>query len=169
MLTLQYIPYVQIQNLSSEERIEKLLGLVSEDRIILLEGRLKKDEEVALIQKTMEQIGENSDSNFRGIELSTIDPNLNKDTDMEFVKKLKNTFMNILLGDRQGMTVVGPASIVKEIKQDPEKIELFINNLSTQVETNLKDSKQKSSKNDSGTQSSTSKSKSARKPIKKRR
>ena len=31
----------------------------------------------------------------------------------------------MLLGDRQGLTVIGPATIVKEIKKDPNKIELL--------------------------------------------
>ena len=30
-----------------------------------------------------------------------------------------------LMGDREGITVIGPATIVKEIKRDPNKIELF--------------------------------------------
>ena len=31
----------------------------------------------------------------------------------------------MLLGNRQGLTIIGPASIVKEIKQDPDKIQLL--------------------------------------------
>ncbi len=31
----------------------------------------------------------------------------------------------MVLGDRQGMTIIGPANVVKEIKQDPDKIQLF--------------------------------------------
>jgi len=34
-------------------------------------------------------------------------------------------FINLLLGDRNGITIIGPASIVKEIKKDPNKIELL--------------------------------------------
>jgi hypothetical protein len=29
------------------------------------------------------------------------------------------------LGERQGLTIIGPASIVKEIKKDPNKIQLL--------------------------------------------
>lgn len=131
MLTLQYIPYVQIQDLSTEQRIQKLLHLVSENKILLIEGKLKKEEEASLIQRTMEAIGEHDDNSFKGIELSTIDP---KKRNEEFFAQLKTSFVNMLLGDRKGMTVIGPASIVKEIKQDPEKIELLINNLSTKID-----------------------------------
>jgi hypothetical protein len=31
----------------------------------------------------------------------------------------------MLVGDRLGVTIIGPASIVREIKQDPEKIQVF--------------------------------------------
>ena len=37
----------------------------------------------------------------------------------------RNAIFNMLLGDRQGMTIIGPASVVKEIKKDPNKIELL--------------------------------------------
>ena len=31
----------------------------------------------------------------------------------------------MLLGDREGITIIGPASVVKEIRRDPNKIQLF--------------------------------------------
>ena len=33
--------------------------------------------------------------------------------------------MKMVLGDRTGMTCVGPATIVSEIKKNPNKIELY--------------------------------------------
>ena len=130
MLTLQYLTHSQIENLSHDQRINKLLELVSDNKIIILEGRLRKEEETELIARTMEEIGKNDDNEFKGIELSTIEPRKKKH-DQEFFKKMKELFINMLLGDRIGMTIIGPATIVKEIKQDPEKIELFINNLTS--------------------------------------
>ena len=130
MLTLQYLTHSQIENLSHDQRINKLLELVSDNKIIILEGRLRKEEETELIARTMEEIGKNDNNEFKGIELSTIEPRKKKH-DQEFFKKMKELFINMLLGDRIGMTIIGPATIVKEIKQDPEKIELFINNLTS--------------------------------------
>jgi hypothetical protein len=118
MLTLQFIPYVEIEHLSSDERIDKLLKVVKLNKIIVLEGRLKPNEEADLIAKTMRSI---SDS-FTGIELSVIYP---ESKDEDFFKKLRHSFINMLLGDRRGMTIIGPANIVAEIKQDPDKIQLF--------------------------------------------
>jgi hypothetical protein len=118
MLTLQFIPYSEIEMLSSSKRITKLLHLVKTDKIILLEGRLRSEEEAELIKKTMESIG----PKFSGIELSVVYP---ENKDRALFKKIRQAFLNLMLGDRRGMTIIGPANIVKEIKQDPDKIQLF--------------------------------------------
>jgi hypothetical protein len=117
-LTLQFLPYAEIATLDSQKRIVKLLKLVKQNKIILLEGKLKSNEEGELIRKTMEEI----DEKFKGIELSVIYP---EKKNAAFMAKMRTVFVNMLLGDRNGFTIIGPASIVKEIKQDPDKIQLF--------------------------------------------
>ncbi len=119
MVTFQFIPYQDIQQLSSVKRVNKLLNIVKEDRIVIMEGRLRKEEEADLIEITMEEIT----PKFKGIELSVIYPDKNKQQDA--LQKMKSTMANILLGDRQGFTIIGPASIVKKIERNPDKIELF--------------------------------------------
>jgi hypothetical protein len=119
MLTLQYIPYSEIEQLASEKRVEKILDVVKKNRIVLLEGRLKREEETELIKQTMESI----DDDFKGIELGTIDPARKENA--AILAKIKKSMVSILMGDRIGMTIIGPATIVKEIKQDPEKIQVF--------------------------------------------
>ncbi|MBU4492846.1 MAG: DUF2073 domain-containing protein [Nanoarchaeota archaeon] len=118
MLTLQFVPYTEIEYLSSVGRIRKLLNITKENRIVLLQGRLRKEEETELIKATMEEI----DKDFKGIELSVIYPD-KKESDL--FRKIKRNFVNMLLGDRQGLTIIGPASVVREIKKDPDKIQLF--------------------------------------------
>ncbi len=118
MLTLQFVPYEEIEGLGSNERIKKLLGMVKDDKIVVLEGRLRKEEEAALIRRTMEEISER----FKGIELSVVYPDRKKAT---FGKTIKSNIADMLLGQRQGLTVLGPASLIKEIRKDPDKIQLF--------------------------------------------
>ena len=117
-LTLQFIPYHEINDLGSARRVKKLLDIVKQDKIVLLEGRLKKQEETDLIEITMEEIS----NKFKGIELAVINPDVKKGG---IGSKMKNTFASALLGDRVGFTIIGPASVVKEIKQNPDKIELL--------------------------------------------
>ena len=120
MVTFQFIPFHDIERLSSAKRVNKLLNIVKDNKIVLMEGRLKKQEEADLIEITMEEIS----PKFKGIELSVVYPDKNKQTN---VQKMKGVFANVLLGDRQGMTIIGPASIVKKIEKNPDKIELFTN------------------------------------------
>lgn len=119
MLTLRFVPYNEIEYLSSARRVHKLLEIVKEDKVVLLEGRLKKEEEKDLIEITMENI----DEKFRGIELAVINPDREKD--INFFRKVKVGFINMVLGDRRGFTVIGPATIISEIKKNPNKIELY--------------------------------------------
>ncbi len=120
MVTLQFIPYAEIEDLSSIGRIRKLLNVAKEDKIVLLQGRLKKEEETELIKATMEEINKD----FKGIELAVIEPKSNRDAG--FMQKFRQGIVNSLLGYQQGITLIGPASIVKDIKKDPHKIELLM-------------------------------------------
>lgn len=118
MVTLQLLPYTAIESLSSIGRIKMLLDIAKQNKIVLLQGRLKKEEETELIKVTMEEINKE----FKGIELAVIHPSLSQLTGFQ---KIKNDLVSAVLGDRQGLTIIGPASVVKEIKKDPNKIELL--------------------------------------------
>lgn len=121
MLTLQYIPLNEIENLDSQDKIRKLLSLVKEDKILLVEGRLTPGEEAKLIESTMEEITKS----FKGIEICTVYPQRKKE--VQFFHRLRKEVLN-MLGYRQGITIIGPASIIKDIKRDPTKIELLTRN-----------------------------------------
>jgi hypothetical protein len=119
MLKINFLPYSEIEHLGTYQRIKKILNIVRDKRIIILEGRLKREEEAELIKVTMEEI----DKTFKGIELAVIYPG---DTLGEtLLGQIRSNVAGLLLGDRQGMTIVGPATIVKEIKKDPNNIELL--------------------------------------------
>jgi len=118
MVTFQFIPYSNIEHLTSAKRVNKILNIVKNDKIVILEGRLRKQEEADLIEITMEEISQK----FKGIELSVVYPDKDKYVGLQ---KIKAGFVNMLLGDRQGLTIIGPASIVRKIEQNPNKIELF--------------------------------------------
>lgn len=122
MLILRFVAYSEIENLTSIGRIRKLLNIAKEDKIVVLQGKLKKEEEKELIKATMEEIN----SEFKGIELAVIE---DISTDSTGFSRLKHSLINRVLGDRQGLTIIGPASIVKEIKKNPKKIELLTNDM----------------------------------------
>ena len=119
MVTFQFIPYQEIEHLTSVKRVNRLLNIVKEEKIVIMEGRLTKEEEADLIEITMEEIS----PKFKGIELSVIYPDK---ASQDAMQKLRGLFANLLLGDRIGLTIIGPASIVKKIEKNPDKIELYM-------------------------------------------
>ncbi|MEK6916629.1 MAG: DUF2073 domain-containing protein [Nanoarchaeota archaeon] len=131
MLTLEFIPYTEIANLDSESRIKKLINVVKQEKIVLLEGRLKEEEETELIKKTMEAITDK----FTGIELGVINP---QEKDTSFYQTVQKVLARILLGKREGFTIIGPANIVKQIKKDPNKIQLFTKDSNKKKKSKMK-------------------------------
>ena len=120
MVTLQLMPYSEIEGLSSLGRIRKLLDAAKDDTVVLLQGRLKAEEEVELIKATMEKVNKE----FKGIELAVVKPRRPKEGGLAAIR---SDIINAVLGDRQGFTLVGPANIVKAIKKDPDRIQLMMN------------------------------------------
>lgn len=118
-LTLQFVPYGDIEKLDGSTRIKKLLKIILQDKIILLQGKLKPEEEVQLIEETMELVG--NSRKFKGIELATITSNNKKPFEL-----FKNKIASLLIGERDSLTVIGPATLVKDIKRNPKKVELLL-------------------------------------------
>ena len=119
--SLRFIPFTEIENLSSSERIKKILDIVLENRIVIIQGRLKNEEETRLIEDTMVMIGRIK--GFKGIELAVLQPNSNN---MSIVSRVKHNLANALVSSHDALTIIGPASIVREIRKDPRKAEVFM-------------------------------------------
>ena len=119
---IQFLPYSEFKNLDSDRRIRKILGIVLGNNIMILQGRLLPEEETRLIGDTMAMI--EHVKGFKGIELAVISGN----GDGGFFSRMKKNFANVLAGgDLGAVTIIGPATIVKEIKRNPKKIELLLN------------------------------------------
>lgn len=120
-LSLQVIPYSEVNTLSIGERVKKILNLVLGNRIVILHGRLRSEEEARLIEDTMALV--DHVKGFKGIELAVIEPSM-KGASM--MVKMRHELAKTLVGDNSALTVIGPASVIKEIKRDPKKIELLL-------------------------------------------
>lgn len=120
-LSLHVIPFSEVQELTISERVKKLLNLVLENKIVILHGRLRPEEEARLIEDTMVMV--DHIKNFKGIELAVIEPDLRKEG---ILVKMRHGVAKKLVGDSSSLTVVGPASVIKEIKRDPKKLELLL-------------------------------------------
>jgi len=120
-LGLHILPFSEMRQLGISERVKKILSLVLGNKIVIFHGRLRAEEEARLIEDTMAMV--DHIKNFKGIELAVIEPNLKNET---FFVKITHGIMKNIIGDSGALTVIGPASIIKEIKRDPKKLELLL-------------------------------------------
>jgi|GEM_PF-810093 hypothetical protein len=116
MLTIQYLPYTQIELLNSQQRIQLMLSLLKNGKVILIDGRLSSNDEALLIRETMSMINED----FNGVEIGVMRDHKEKN----WISKIKYSLAKALIGDRNGITLVGPAKIISELRSHPENVEL---------------------------------------------
>ncbi len=119
--SIHFLPYSEIRELNSNERIKKILGIILANSILILQGKLLPEEETRLIGDTMAMIGHVK--NFKGVELAVISENGRRGFFGKIGKGLANALSG---GDLGAVTIIGPATIVKDIKRNPKKIELFL-------------------------------------------
>jgi len=120
-LTLQFMPFSEIAKLNSLDRIKKLLKIILNNKVVVLQGRLKADEETRLIEDTMIMVG--NISGFKGVELAVISQDAGE---IGKFQKLKFGLAKALTGAHNSLTIIGPATIIKEMKKDPKKLEMMI-------------------------------------------
>lgn len=120
-LSLHIMPFSEISELAIPARVKKILNLVLGNKVVILQGRLRAEEEIRLIEDTMAMVDHVKE--FKGIELAVIEPNNGKEG---IFYKMRKGIAKSLVGHTNALTVIGPASVVKEIKKDPKKIEVFL-------------------------------------------
>jgi hypothetical protein len=120
-LSLHVLPFSEVASLGISQRVKKILSLVLGNKIVILHGRLRAEEEARLIEDTMALV--DHVKSFKGIELAVIEPNLK---DKNIFVKMRHGIAKRLVGDNSALTVIGPASVIKEIKRDPKRLELFL-------------------------------------------
>ncbi len=109
---IELVAAKSLEGKSSAEKVSLVLGAVKKDKIVVLETPLSHQEEKMLIEKTMQQVSDK----FSGIEISTFG---------EQNDDLKSRLVKMLGGKTYGFTVIGPSHLVKQIKRDPDKLNLF--------------------------------------------
>lgn len=120
-ITLHFIPLSELSGLDSTERIKKLLKIIMANKVIVIQGRLKAEEETRLIEDTMVMVG--NVKGFKGIELAVISPN---PKEKNLFDKAKYGIANMLVGDTESLSIIGPASLIKDMKKDPSKLEVMM-------------------------------------------
>jgi len=114
-LKIKFIPYEKTMG----DDFSKILKDLKKDTIILIDAKLSAKHEAELIKKTMEQISEK----FAGIELSSIELASGKDS---ATGKVRDFLFTLATGKTRGMTVIGPARIIRKIEKNPEELMVYI-------------------------------------------
>jgi len=120
-LTIHFMPYSEIVHEDAIGRVKKIMGLVLQQKIIILQGKLQPDEETRLIENSMTLIG--NIKNFQGVEIAAISGENDK---RGLFEKVRRNIAKILVGEQDAITIIGPATVVKEITRNPRKIELML-------------------------------------------
>jgi hypothetical protein len=118
--SLHIMPFNELNDLTITARVKKILNLVLGNKIVILQGRLRAEEEIRLIEDTMAMV--DHIKSFKGIELAVIEQEIQN---ASMFHKFKKGIARRLVGDNGSLTVIGPASVVKAIKNDPKKMEVF--------------------------------------------
>ena len=120
-LSIDFIPIELLAKSTPEERVEMILKRIKSRKIIVLNAKFDPRDEAALIKRTMESINKS----FTGVEIASLSSSeLLGNTSR--LARVKEFIVNFLTGGKSGITVIGPAKIVRQIKREPDRISLFI-------------------------------------------
>ena len=122
MISFQYMPYSEHSSLKTEEKLNRILRITKQNKILLMQGRLKPHEEAKLIEETMSQITRS----FTGISFCTISPVNPNGRPRSFASRVRDNIYYNTFGKREVLTIIGPATIVKEIRKNPSKIDILL-------------------------------------------
>lgn len=116
-LKIKFLPYEKFKS----DGFKSFSRDIQNNTIVLIDAKLTPEEEAKLIAETMKKVSDN----FSGIELSSLDISMDNKNASGF-QKIKNNIIERLVGKHRGVTIIGPAKIVRKIEKNPEELMLYI-------------------------------------------
>jgi hypothetical protein len=116
MLRIKLIPYEKLKKGNYPDLLKEL----KKGTIILVDAKLTPSEEADLIEETMKIISDK----FSGIELSSLELAQLKGTTR--FDRFKNMVIERIEGKKRGLTIIGPAKIIRKIEKNPEELLLYM-------------------------------------------
>ncbi len=131
-LKLDFISSGILDSKSPKDRISYILNRVKDGRLLIMDGVMKPEEEMDLIRETMRRV----DDGFPGIEVCSLkkqsrlfDVISDKFLDQkEMFQRLLGTLRgrsSMITNLRTGMTLIGPAKVIKRIKKNPDSFSVL--------------------------------------------
>ena len=115
-LKIKFIPYERFKR----NKFRSFMKDLQESTILLIDAKLTPDEETHVIKETMRKVS----GRFSGIELNSLE--LSNGKKLSNFEKVKNTVIEKMTGKKRGLTVIGPAKTVRQIRKNPEELLLYM-------------------------------------------
>lgn len=110
---IKFIPYEKFR----KDGVKSLMRDLKEGTIILIDAKLTPEEEARIIENTMKKVSEK----FSGIELNSLEIEEKRDA----FGKIRNAFIEMVTGKKRGLTIIGPAKIVRKIERNPKELLVY--------------------------------------------
>lgn len=122
-LKLDFVSSVKLNGKTQKKKINYILGRVKDGSILVLDGVMRPEEEMDLIKETMRRV----DDGFPGIEVCSLKKQSKGFNQVfETLSDRRERFWNWITGRsgqtnlKTGMTLIGPAKLIKKIKKNPD-------------------------------------------------
>ena len=120
-LRIEFIPFDKLKNLSLKRKINLIVSTVRRNSVLIIDGKLSAEEEAKLIEETMKRVSKS----FPGVEICSFNSADFRKKEKQFFDVIKETVLDKIVG-RRGITIIGPAAVVKNIRKDPDKVSLLL-------------------------------------------
>lgn len=110
-LKMDFLSSSALNSQTSMEKVFMILDRVKKGDLVVIEGGLTPEEEVELIETTMREI---DIENFMGIDIYTLEND-------------KTSFFGFSRKKTIGITIIGPANVMKEVKKKSNFLSMIAN------------------------------------------
>jgi len=110
-LKMDFLSSAALNSQTSMEKISMIVNRVKDGDLVVIEGGLSPEEEAELIETTMREIDV---ENFMGIDIYTLE-------------KDKKSFFGLSKKKSVGITIIGPANVMKSVKRKSNFLSMIAN------------------------------------------
>ena len=110
-LKMDFLSSTMLNSRTSMEKISMIVDRVKNGDLVVIEGWLTPEEEAELIETTMREIDV---ENFMGIDIYTLE-------------KDKKSFFGLSKSKIVGITIIGPANVMKAVKKKSNFLSMIAN------------------------------------------
>jgi hypothetical protein len=110
-LKMDFLSSTALKSRTSMEKVSMIVERVKNGDLIVIEGGLSPEEEAELIETTMREIDV---ENFMGIDIYTLE-------------KDKTSFFGLSRKKTVGITIIGPANVMKAVKKKSNFLSMIAN------------------------------------------